>query len=118
MKTAWMIPGVIALVTASPSWAASIEDVTFLSKIQVYETIANTTLVTQEGKRIPLDRGTKVNVAGFTATEALVVSRSDRPNAFVQKADIVPVTRSNTEPPQIREETLPPSGRSVEGITK
>ena len=111
MNKRWITSAILALILGPPTWAASIEDVTFLSKIQVYETVADTTLVTQEGKRIPLDKGTKVNVAGFTATEALIVSRSDRPNAFVRKADIVPISGSNVPgPPHIKEETLPPSG--------
>jgi hypothetical protein len=119
MKTRWITSGILALILGPPTWAASIEDVTFLTRIQVYETVADTTLITQEGKRIPLDKGTKVNVAGFTATEALIVSRSDRPNAFVKKADIVPITGANvSEPPHIKEETLPPSGQGAQGVTR
>lgn len=119
MNRTWITCGILALVLAPPTWAASVEDVTFLTRIQVYETVANTTLVTQEGKRIPLDKGMKVNVAGFTATEALVVSRSDRPNAFVKRADIAPSKGSHVpEPPHIKEETLPPSGQSTEGGTR
>jgi hypothetical protein len=113
MKTIWIICSILALTGSTPTWAATIEDVTFLTKIQVYETTANTTLVTQEGKKFPLDRGTKVNVAGFTETEALVVSRSDRPNGFIRKADLTPSAGSNTlEAPHIKEETLPRSNKS------
>jgi hypothetical protein len=104
----WMVCVLAGSMLGAPLWAATIEDVTFLTKIQVYETIANTTLVTQEGKRIPIDRGTKVNVAGFTETDALIVSRSDRPNGFIRKSDLAPSLGSNRlEPPHIKEETLP-----------
>lgn len=107
MKTIWIVALGLGLIVGSPTWAGTIDDVTFLSKIQVYETRANTTLITQEGKRIPLDKGTKVNVAGFTETEALIISRSDRPNGFISKADLVPSARSSIlEPPRIKEETL------------
>jgi hypothetical protein len=116
MKATWIVSSVLALTIGSSTWAASIEDVTFLTRIQVYETVTSTTLVTQEGKKIPLDKGTRVNVAGFTATEALIVSRSDRPNAFVKRADIVPSRESNAlEPPRIKEETLPQPDRGTEG---
>jgi hypothetical protein len=90
------------------TWAATIDDVRFLNRIETYETIVDTILVTQEGKRIPIDKGTRVNVAGFTETDAFVVSRIDRPNGFIRHADLVPVARSRTmEPPLIKEETLP-----------
>ncbi|MGH7927640.1 MAG: hypothetical protein ACREQV_07585 [Candidatus Binatia bacterium] len=103
----WKVSLILALIAGPPTWAATIEDVTFLPRIQVYETTVNTTLVTQEGKRIPLDKGTKVNVAGFTETEALVVSRSDRPNGFIRKADITPSERPGLpKPPPIKEETI------------
>lgn len=72
------------------AWAGSIDEVTFLRKIETYEVVVDTTLVTQEGKRITVKRGTRLNVAGFTPTEAFVVSRRDRPNAFVRRRDIVP----------------------------
>ena len=115
VKERWTLL-VLVLIIGPPTWAASIEDVTFLTRIAVYETVANTTLVTQEGKRIPLDKGTKVNVAGFTETEALVVSRRDRPNGFIRKTDLAPPMRPNLlEPPRIKEETLPPSKSSEEG---
>jgi hypothetical protein len=117
MKTIWIVAGMLVYIFGPPTCrAASIEDVTFLTRIQVYETVADTTLVTQEGKRISLDRGTKINVAGFTATEALVVSRSDRPNGFVKKADIAPSAGLDPpEPPRIKEETLPRSNKNPEG---
>ena len=116
IKERWILFAILVLIIGPPTWAASIEDVTFLTRIEVYETVANTTLVTQEGKRIPLDKGTKVNVAGFTETEALVVSRSDRPNGFIRKADLAPPMSPNIlEPPRIKEETLPPSKSSEEG---
>ncbi len=108
MKRIWIVSGVLGLIVGSRIWAGTIDDVTFLARIQLYETIANTTLVTQEGKRTPLDRGMRVNVAGFTETEALVVSRSDRPIGFIRKADLAPAGGSSTlESPRIREETLP-----------
>jgi hypothetical protein len=108
MKVMWIVSVILAATVGPASGAASIEDVTFLTRIQVYETVANTTLVTQEGKSIPLDKGTKVNVAGFTATEALVVSRSDRPNGFIRKEDLAPSMQPHIpEPPRIKEETLP-----------
>jgi hypothetical protein len=113
MKPIWSVAAILASIVAPPIWAASVEDVTFLTRIQTYEIIANTTLVTQEGKRTPLERGTKVNVAGFTETEALVVSRSDRPIGFIRKADLAPSIRSNRlESPSIKEETLPRPNRN------
>jgi hypothetical protein len=101
---------ILALLAAPDSWAASIEDVTFLNKIQVYEAVVDTILVTQEGKRVPIDRGTRVNVAGFTKAEALIVSRSDRPNGFIRKSDLAPAAPTDRiEMPRIKEETLPRS---------
>jgi len=97
----------LVAIADSQAWAATIDDVEFLTRIQTYETIVNTTLVTQEGKRIPLDKGTTVNVAGFTKTEAFVISRTDRPNGFIKKADLAPSRRSNLpESPPIREQTI------------
>jgi hypothetical protein len=119
MKTTWIVSLNLALIAVAPIWAASIDEVTFLSRIQVYETVANTTLVTQEGKRIPLDRGMRVNVAGFTETEALVISRSDRPNGFIRKSDITPAfAPSAVDTPRIREETLPRQGQSPGEVTR
>lgn len=83
----------LLLLTALQVWAATIDEVTFLTRIQPYEAIADTVLVTQEGKRIPIAYGTRVNVAGFTPTEAFVISRKDSPNGFVRKSDIAPVRR-------------------------
>lgn len=91
---AWLLP-----LEARP---ASIDEVTFLKKIETYEAIVDTTLVTPEGKRIAIARGTRLNVAGFTELEAFVISRLDKPNGFVRKRDIAPVRR----PPRIKEETL------------
>jgi hypothetical protein len=100
---------IVALLAATAQ-AATIEDVIFLKKIQVYEAVVDTVLVTQEGKRVPIDRGTRLNVAGFTKSEALVVSRSDRPNGFIRKSDVVPAAPTDRiEMPQIKEETLPPA---------
>ena len=106
MKT--LIASLLLAVTAgSQAWAATIDDVEFLTRIQTYETIVNTTLITQEGKKIPLDKGTTVNVAGFTATEAFVISRSDRPNGFIKKTDIAPARRSKAmEFPPIEEQII------------
>jgi hypothetical protein len=119
MKKTSLLCVILVLLVGPPARAASIEDVTFLTRIEVYETIAGTTLVTQEGKRIPLDKGTRVNVAGFTETEALVVSRSDRPNGFIKKSDLAPSLRPNLpEPPRIKEETLPRSNKSPEEGTR
>ncbi|MGH7773893.1 MAG: hypothetical protein ACREQA_16845, partial [Candidatus Binatia bacterium] len=73
--------------------AGNIDDVTFLTKVQSYEAIVNTTLITQEGKRLPIERGTKLNVAGFTRAEAFVISRTDKPNGFVRREDIAPMRR-------------------------
>ena len=73
------------------AWPASIDDVVFLNRVQEYETVVSTTLVTQEGKRIPIPKGTRLNVAGFTRDEAFVISRTDRANAFVWKDDIAPL---------------------------
>jgi hypothetical protein len=89
------------------AWSASIDDVIFLNRVQEYETIVDTTLVTQEGKRIPLPKGTKLNVAGFTRDEAFIISRSDRPNGFLAKMDIAPRSGSPRVPDEtIREETV------------
>ena len=97
----------LAVIAGSQAWAATIDDVEFLNRIQAYETIVNTTLVTQEGKKIPLDRGTIVNVAGFTKTEAFVISRTDRPNGFVKKTDLAPARQSNAMKfPPIQEQTI------------
>lgn len=82
--------------------AGSLDDVTFFNRVREYQTIVDTTLVTQEGKRISLPTGTRLNVAGFTRDEAFVISRSDRPNGFVAKADIAPRDGA----PRIREETI------------
>ena len=106
MKTS-IVSLLLAVIAGSQAWAGTIDDVEFLTRIQTYETIVNTTLVTQEGKTIPLDRGTTVNVAGFTKTEAFVISRTDRPNGFIKKADLAPARRSNLpESPPIREQTI------------
>jgi len=101
MKTRLAFSFLFALLIASRTWAASIDEVTFFTKVEPYDAIVNTTLVTQEGKRIPIDRGTRLNVAGFAATEAFIISRTDKPNGFVKKADIAPAGRSG-----IREEKL------------
>jgi len=87
---------ILSLITASSltllrAWAGDINDVTFFTKVKAYEALTDTTIVTQEGKRLPVTRGTRLNVAGFTKTEAFVISRKDRPNGFVKKADIGPV---------------------------
>jgi hypothetical protein len=82
--------------------AQSIDEVTFLGKIEIYETVVDTTIITQEGKRFPIARGTRLNVAGFTATEAFVISRMDKPNGFVRKSEISPLRGSSG----IREETI------------
>jgi hypothetical protein len=107
LKTTWIVSLLLASMAGSQIWAATIDDVKFLTRIEAYETVVNTTLVTQEGKRISIDSGTRVNVAGFTETEAFVISRTDRPNGFIRKADLVPTGRSNAlEAPRIKEETL------------
>jgi len=93
---------VLACLLPLDAQPASIDDVTFLKKIETHEAIVDTTLVTQEGKRIPITRGTRLNVAGFTETEAFVISRKDKPNGFVRKKDIAPIKR----PSRIKEETL------------
>ncbi|MBI4526395.1 MAG: hypothetical protein HY695_21555 [Deltaproteobacteria bacterium] len=82
-----------SFVTVS-AFSASLEEVTFLTRVETYETVADTTLVTLEGKRIPVPRGTRLNVAGFTPGEAFVISRQDKPNAFVRRSDIVPVDKA------------------------
>lgn len=90
-----IITGALALVLLAslPAWAGNIDDVTFLRRIEVYVTVVDTTLVTQEGNRIQVGRGTRLNVAGFTSSEAFVISRKDRPNAFVRRTDIAPANR-------------------------
>lgn len=77
-------------LTLFKAWGADINDVTFFTKVKAYEALTDTTIVTQEGKRLPVTKGTRLNVAGFTKTEAFVISRKDRPNGFVRKADIAP----------------------------
>lgn len=52
MKTL-IVSLLLAVIAGSQAWAATIDDVEFLTRIQTYETIVNTTLVTQEGKKIP-----------------------------------------------------------------
>ncbi len=83
-----------------------IDEVIFFTRVQTYEAIVDTTLVTQEGKRIPIAKGMRLNVAGFTKGEAFVISRSDKPNGFVSKADVAPLGRRSYIEPKIREETL------------
>ena len=96
MKT-WFIASMTVLVfLVSPkAWARDIEDIIFLKNVQTYVTIVDTILVTQEGRRIPITKGTKINVAGFAQTEAFVISRRDKPNAYIKRTDIVAVRRKN-----------------------
>ena len=91
----WIMAQLAALffLIAFQVWAATIDEVTFLSRIQPYEAVVDTVLITQEGKRIPIAYGTRLNVAGFTATEAFVISRKDSPNGFVRKSDVAPLRR-------------------------
>jgi hypothetical protein len=87
--------------------SATIDEVTFINKVESYEAIVDTSLITQEGKRFPIPRGTRLNVAGFTTTEAFVISRMDKPNGFVRKADISPAGgRSGIREETIREEPI------------
>jgi len=114
MEVIWIIRraailGVVISLLLVPIYArpGSIDDVIFLNRVQDYETIVDTTLVTQEGKRIPIPKGTKLNIAGFTRDEAFVISRTDRPNGFVWRDDIAPRKRSSGgSEGTIREETL------------
>ena len=89
----WVIVFLIVSVSLVPlkAWAGDINEVTFLTKVQTYVAVVDTILVTQEGRRIRITKGTKLNVAGFTPTEAFVISRKDKPNAYVKRADIAPV---------------------------
>jgi hypothetical protein len=89
-QVAWFL---LALLSPLGVLAASIDEVTLLTKVQPYEAVVDTTLVTQEGKRIAVERGARLNVIGFTPTEAFVVSRKDKPNAFVRRRDIAPVKK-------------------------
>lgn len=98
----------LAIAGARAATAATIDDVRLLARVETYEAIVDTTLVTQEGKRVPIDRGTRLVVAGFTDREALVISRSDRPVGFVPKEDLAPIRRPGIgESPVIRERPLP-----------
>lgn len=107
MKLALIFFLVVPCMAVSQILAATIDEVKFLARIERYEAIVNTTLVTQEGKRIPIDRGTRVNVAGFTASEAFIISRTDRPNGFIRRADLAPLARSQVlDPPRIKEEII------------
>ena len=108
IRTAAML-GVVICSLLVPMYArpGSIDDVIFLNRVQEYETIVTTTLVTQEGKRIPIPKGTKLNIAGFIRDEAFVISRTDRPNGFVWRNDIAPRRGSSGgREGTIREETL------------
>ena len=89
----WVIVLLIVLASLGPleTWAGDINEVTFLTKVKTYVAIVDTILVTQEGRRIPITKGTKLNVAGFTQTEAFVISKKDKPNAYVKRTDIAPV---------------------------
>ena len=87
--------------------SGSIDEVTFVNKVEVYETIVDTSLITQEGKRFPIAKGMRLNVVGFTTTEAFVISRMDKPNGFVRKTDISPIRgESGIREEIIKEETL------------
>jgi hypothetical protein len=81
---------IILVLLPFDAWPGSIDEVTFLNKVELYETIVDTSLVTSEGKRFPITKGMRLNVAGFTMTEAFVISRMDKPNGFVRKTDISP----------------------------
>ncbi len=108
-KTTAIVLGFIICSVLVPirAWPASIDDVVFLNRVQEYETIVSTTLVTQEGKRIPIPKGTRLNIAGFTKDQAFVISRTDRPNGFVWKDDIAPRRPpSGDREGTIREETV------------
>jgi hypothetical protein len=97
----------IVLLAAPCARGATLDDVLFLTRVEAYETIFDTTLTTQEGKRVPIGKGTKLNVAGFTGREAFIISRTDRPNGFVPKQDIAPARGSeNRGNGTIREQTL------------
>jgi hypothetical protein len=107
MRLALVIFLLAASMAASHIRAATIDQVKFLPRIEPYQATVNTTLVTQEGKRIPIDKGTRVNVAGFTATEAFIISRTDRPNGFIRRGDLAPLARSQAlDAPRIKEETI------------
>lgn len=93
MKKWVIVWTVMAFMVPLKAWAGNIYEVTFLKKVQTYVALVDTVLVTQEGRRIPVTKGTKLNVAGFTPTEAFVISRKDKPNAYVKKTDIVPVRK-------------------------
>src|SRR5437879_10328656 len=88
-----LIPCLIILVSLFPldALSGSIDEVIFRNKVEVYETIVDTSLITQEGKRFPIAKGIRLNVVGFTTTEAFVISRMDKPNGFVRKTDISPI---------------------------
>ena len=79
----------------SQGLGGDIEDVIFLKNVQTYVTIVDSILVTQGGRRISIPKGAKINVAGFTQTEAFVISRRDKPNAYVKRTDIVAVRQKN-----------------------
>lgn len=85
-----IIPAILVTLQA---FAGSIDEVTFLTKIQPYDAKVNTVLVTQGGKRVSITKGTRLNVAGFTPTEAFVISRKDNPNGFVKRTDITPIKK-------------------------
>lgn len=89
----WVIVTLTVLVPLLPlkAWGGNINEITFLNKVQTYVAIVDTVLVTPEGRRIPITKGTKLNVVGFTPTEAFVISRKDRPNAYVKRTTIVSV---------------------------
>jgi hypothetical protein len=97
----------LAGLLPKPAWTGDIDDVIFLKRIEIYETTVDTTLVTQEGKRIPISTGTRLNIAGFAGDEAFVISRTDRPNGFVWRDTIAPIGSSSpSRPGTIKEETV------------
>lgn len=84
---------VLMVLAAAHAGAGDLNEVAFFTTVQAYETVVDTTLVTQEGKRIVISKGTTLHVAGFTSSEAFVISRKDKPNGFIKRTDIAPVKR-------------------------
>lgn len=83
----------LMILVSARAGAGDLNEVTFFSKVQPYETVVDTTLVTQEGKRIAISKGTTLNVGGFAAGEAFIISRKDKPNGFVKRTDIAPLKK-------------------------
>jgi len=88
----------LTLATTAVTWAADLNQVVFLPKQEIYVITSDTMLITKDGKTISLQRGTRIHVAGFTQTEAFIISRKGRGDGFVKRTVIVPVKEDEVQP--------------------